>query len=197
MATTPNSDMHYYKATAESYHFYPLDTYHQYVLSFRGRVGYGNGYREKNGIKEGLPFFDNFSLGGSEWLRGFKKSSVGPKALYITPDGSGYYESGDSVGGNAFWATTAEVIVPTPLLPEAYKGSVRTSVFFDAGALWDTRSDSYSKDYSDPGKYRTSVGVSVTWMSPMGPLSFTVAKAVKKYDGDNTQQFSFNIGGSF
>lgn len=89
------------------------------------------------------------------------------------------------------------MIVPTPLLPEAYKGSVRTSVFFDAGALWDTRSGSYSKDYSDPGKYRTSVGVSVTWMSPMGPLSFTVAKAVKKYDGDNPQQFSFNIGGSF
>lgn len=197
MATTPNSDMHYYKATAETYHYYPIDTYHQYVLSFRGRVGYGNGYREKNGTKEVLPFFDNFSLGGSEWLRGFKKSSVGPKALYILPDSSGYYESGDSVGGNAFWATTAEVIVPTPLIPEAYKSSIRTSVFFDAGALWDTRSGIYSKDYSDPGKYRTSVGIAVTWMSPMGPLSFNVAKAVKKYDGDNTQQFSFNIGGSF
>ena len=69
-ATTPNSDMHYYKATAETYHYFPIDMYHEYVFTVRGRIGYGNGYRSKNGVREILPFFDNFSLGGSEWMRG-------------------------------------------------------------------------------------------------------------------------------
>ena len=87
--------------------------------------------------------------------------------------------------------------MPTPLLPEAYKNSVRTAVFFDAGALWDTHSDKYSVDYSSPSEYRASVGVAVTWMSPMGPISFNVAKAIKKYDNDDTEQFNFNLGSSF
>lgn len=194
--TTPNSDSHYYKATAETYHYFPFDTYHEYVLSLRGRIGYGDGYRDKNGQKEILPFFDTFSLGGSEWLRGFSRNSVGPRALYLS-DAGYYYESSTSVGGNAFWAATAELIIPTPLLAEAYKNNVRTAVFFDAGALWDTHSGDYTIDYSDPNKYRTSVGVAVTWMSPMGPLSFNIAKAIKKYDGDDTEQFNFNIGSSF
>jgi outer membrane protein insertion porin family len=70
-------------------------------------------------------------------------------------------------------------------------------LFFDAGALWDTRSKMYTVDYSKPGRYRTSLGLSVTWMSPMGPLSFSFAKAVKKYSGDDTEVFNFNIGGTF
>ena len=196
-ATTPNSDSHYYKAIAETFHYFPVDTYHEYVFAVRGRVGYGDGYKKKNGVDEVLPFFDNFSLGGSEWLRGFKRNSIGPRALYRNDADTGYYESGNSVGGNAFWTATAEFIVPTPLLPEAYKNSVRTAVFFDAGALWDTNSDKYSVDYSSPSEYRTSVGVAVTWMSPMGPISFNVAKAIKKYDNDDTEQFNFNLGSSF
>ncbi|MCI6346172.1 MAG: outer membrane protein assembly factor BamA [Succinatimonas sp.] len=196
-ATTPNSDMHYYKATAETYHYFPIDMYHEYVFTVRGRIGYGNGYRSKNGVREILPFFDNFSLGGSEWMRGFSRNSIGPRALYKYPFIDAYYESSTSVGGNAFWTATAEFVIPTPLVAEAYKSSVRSAVFFDAGALWDTRSKMYTVDYSDPGKYRTSVGFALTWMSPMGPLSFNVAKAIKKYDGDDTQQFNFNIGSSF
>lgn len=117
--------------------------------------------------------------------------------MYKYPIIDAYYESSTSVGGNAFWTATAEFVIPTPLVAEAYKSSVRSAVFFDAGALWDTRSKMYTVDYSDPGKYRTSVGFALTWMSPMGPLSFNIAKAIKKYDGDDTQQFNFNIGSSF
>lgn len=197
MITTPNSDIHYYKATTEAAKYFPLNSDHSFVFDVRGRAGYGNGYREKNGVKEVVPFFDNFTLGGSEWLRGFKRNSIGPKALYKYPLIDKYYESDSSVGGNAFWAATAEFIFPTPIVSEAYKNSVRSALFFDAGALWDTRSKGYTVDYSAPGKYRTSVGVAITWMSPVGPLSFNIAKAIKKYDKDDTQQFNFNIGSSF
>jgi len=197
MITAPSSDIHYYKATIEACEYIPFDNYHEYVFTVRGRMGYGNGYREKNGSKEILPFFDSFYLGGQEWLRGFNRNSIGPKALYLDKNTGTYYESSTSVGGNAFWAATAEFIVPTPLVAEAYKNNVRTALFFDAGALWDTRSKMYTVDYSKPGRYRTSLGLSVTWMSPMGPLSFSFAKAVKKYSGDDTEVFNFNIGGTF
>lgn len=192
-ATLPESDLQYYKTSAETAHYFPLDSEHDFVIAFRGRAAFGDGYGTKNGEKQRLPFFSNFYLGGSEWLRGFDSNSVGPKAIY------GYYESDTAVGGNALWATSFEVIVPTPLISETYKRQVRTSLFLDAGALWDTRDDDYSAAVanSSADEYRASVGVSVSWMSPIGPLVFSLARPVKDYSGDDTQVFNFNIGGTF
>ena len=197
MATVPGSDAHYYKATAETYNYFPLTEYHDYVFGIRGKIGYGNGYQKKNGKTEYLPFYDNFNLGGSQWLRGFKRNAIGPRALYRNPLNGNYYESNTSVGGNAFWAASAEFIFPLPFIAEAYRNSIRTSIFFDAGSLWDSRSKDYAVDYSKPGKYRTSAGISLTWMSPLGPLTFSLAKALKKEHGDDTQVFNFDIGGTF
>jgi outer membrane protein insertion porin family len=199
MAAVPGSDTKYYKLTAETYHYFPFDTDHQWIASVRGRVGYGDGYGKKNGHDQILPFFKNFYLGSTSWLRGFDHNSIGPKAIYYSDDTNltGPYISDTAVGGNAFWAASAEFFVPTPLVPEAYKDQVRTSIFYDAGALWDTHGSDYYYDFSDAGKFRASVGVAVTWISPVGPLSFSLTKAVKKYDGDDTQVFNFNIGGSF
>jgi outer membrane protein insertion porin family len=52
-------------------------------------------------------------------------------------------------------------------------------------------------DYSDPGDFRVSAGVSVQWISPMGPLTFSLGRALKEIEGDETQIFSFNIGTTF
>lgn len=202
MATAPNSDNQYYKFTAETYHFYPFDIDHLWVFSVRARAGFADGY----GDDERLPFFKNFYLGSSSWLRGFDHNSIGPKAIYYrkldgetsqTYDKAHAYESSTSVGGNAFWAASAEMFVPTPLVPEAYKASVRTSFFYDVGALWDTHGDDYYYNSNKAGDYRASVGVAFTWVSPIGPLSFSLSKAVKKMDGDDTQFFTFDIGGTF
>ncbi len=200
--TIPGSDNQYYKLSAETYHYFPFDREHNFVLGFRGRAGYADGYGTKNGETERLPFFENFYLGSQEWLRGFDHNSVGPRACYedITKD--------TAVGGNAFWTTSVEFFVPTPFVSEAYKNSLRTAFFFDMGSLWDTRDSDYyyydgdrkgqkADDKSGAGKYRSSVGVAVTWLSPIGPLSLSLAKAIKTRDGDDTQTFNFNIGGSF
>jgi outer membrane protein insertion porin family len=199
MAAVPGSDTKYYKLTAETYHYFPFDTDHMWIASVRGRVGYGDGYGKKNGQDQILPFFKNFYLGSTSWLRGFDHNSIGPKAIYYRDDANlvGPYVSDTAVGGNAFWAATAEFFVPTPIVSEAYKEQVRTSVFYDAGALWDTHGSDYYYDFSKASKFRASVGLAVTWISPVGPLSFSLTKAVKKYDGDDTQMFNFNIGGSF
>lgn len=196
-ATVPESDLQYYKLSAETYHYLPLDSEHDYVIAFRGRAAFGDGYGTKNGEKQRLPFFANFYLGGSEWLRGFDSNSVGPKAWYGNKR-DGFNESDTSVGGNALWATSFEIIVPTPFISETYKRQVRTSLFCDAGALWDTRDSDYGfSDDQGADKYRASVGVSLSWMSPIGPLVFSLARPVKDYTGDDTQVFNFNIGGRF
>lgn len=196
MATAPGSDTQYYKITFETRHLFPFDSEHLWVFGIRGRTGYGNGYGTKNGQKQRLPFYNNFYLGSSSWLRGFEQNSIGPRAIYLDDDDNPY-ESDTSVGGNAFWTASAEIFVPTPLVSENYKNLLRTSFFLDAGALWDTYGGSYAFDYSKSNEFRSSIGLSLTWISPMGAVSIYLAKAIKTYDGDDTQVFNFNIGSSF
>ncbi len=203
-ATLPEiSDLQYYKLDAQTYHYFPLDSDHDFVFAIRGRAAYGDGYGSVDGLDQKLPFFDNFYLGGDQWLRGFERNSVGPRALYPAANGRVTIDDNDNLGGNALWAVSAEIIVPTPFISESYKNQVRTSIFLDAGALWDTNAGEYTAgyagapDYDDPGRYSAAAGISLTWMSPVGPLSFSLARPVKEQDGDDSQFFSFDIGGRF
>ncbi|GLS82718.1 outer membrane protein assembly factor BamA [Paraferrimonas haliotis] len=117
--------------------------------------------------------------------------------------------NGNSIGGNALATATAELIVPTPFLDESYRNSVRTSVFVDVGNVWDTEFDydSYRflpadqfamiDDFSDPSRIRASYGISVQWISPMGPMVFSLARPLVTQNNDRTEVFSFNIGQTF
>jgi outer membrane protein insertion porin family len=173
-------------------------------------AGYGNGYGTKRGFEQVLPFFENFYLGGDEWMRGFKYNSIGPRALYDYSllGNNGVIATRDVVGGNAVVAGSLQLVVPTPFTSEGYDTKLRTTLFVDAGTLWDTTfDDSYLKqclgncdylyDYSDPNNIRVSYGVSLVWMSPMGPIGFTIAEPIKKKTGDRTEFFSFTLGRTF
>lgn len=81
---------------------------------------------------------------------------------------------------------------------------MRTSAFVDAASVWDTEfvykgdiGDPLYYDYSDPANYRASYGVALQWMSPMGPLVFSVAKPIEIYEGDDEEFFTFTIGRTF
>ncbi len=114
-----------------------------------------------------------------------------------------------SVGGNARLLGSVELIVPTPFLDEGYSNSVRTSFFTDVGNVWDTEfklddyqylaEDQFSKlsDFSAFNTYRASAGLSIQWLSPMGPMIFSFAKVLKAAADDDTKFFSFNIGSTF
>ncbi|GDY25693.1 outer membrane protein assembly factor BamA [Agarivorans sp. Toyoura001] len=210
--TIPGSDVQYFKMSFDTRHFFPITTNHDWAFAVRGNVGYGNGYGQLEGNDQILPFFENFYAGGYSTLRGFSSNTVGPRALYLVDNnGSSYVTaSDDSVGGNALAVGSAEIIFPTPFLDEAYIRQVRTTAFIDFGTVWDTEFDyerfsqmqciSYCDrlgDYSSPDRIRASVGVSIQWFSPMGPLVFSFAKPIKSYEGDRSENFSFNIGQTF
>lgn len=231
-ATTPNSDLTYYKVMFEARNYIPLSNDHAWSFLSKLETGYGNGYGSKNGYDYTLPFTENFYAGGDN-MRGFESRIIGPHAIFRyaqtvpgLPDpnyGSGGFPSGPesdsyqvsqrSIGGNAMAVATLELITPTPFLSDDYRNSVRTSIFVDAGNVWDTEFDinryagltkivsSQNQpeliDYSDASLIRATAGVSLQWISPMGPLTFSLAKIIKKYDGDLQENFSFNIGTTF
>ena len=208
--TIPGSDLQFYKLSFDDSHYYPLDKEHSWVLLGRLKLAYGNGYGTVGDYDQTLPFFENYYAGGDQWLRGFKSNSVGPKAMYLYNDqgNDSIVGTNQSVGGNAMSVASFEFIVPTPFAGEAYRNQLRTSIFFDIGTVWDTTfnpndynacSASCDKyyDYSDPSLYRSSAGVSLQWLSPLGPLGVSLAKPIKEQPGDRDEVFNFNIGRTF
>ncbi|ARU64791.1 outer membrane protein assembly factor BamA [Histophilus somni] len=215
--TIPGSDNRYYKVSAEVQGFYPLDRDHYWVLTGRLSGSYANGFGGKR-----LPFYQTYSAGGIGTVRGFEYGAIGPKAIYQGNRGCNgnsmqstsqnrnqntyTCHSKDIVGGNAMTLASIELIVPTPFVAEKNQRSVRTSIFADAGSVWNTKWKSDGKpfagnknipDYGNPARIRASAGIAFQWYSPIGPLVFSYAKPLKKYQGDQIEQFQFSIGGSF
>jgi outer membrane protein insertion porin family len=142
------------------------------------------------------------SIPSSDIFSGDNGCCLGPDHDYIDV-------SRRSVGGNARVLGGVELILPTPFLDESYANSVRSSFFVDAGNVWDTEfnidnysdlaADQFAKlsNFSDINNYRASAGLSIQWISPMGPMIFSFAKTFRAQLDDDTKFFSFNIGKTF
>jgi outer membrane protein insertion porin family len=112
-------------------------------------------------------------------LRGFEQRGIGP------------VDSGDHIGGNNLATLSLKSTFPNPI-PESLRAT--TFLFFDMGNVWGA---DYSNTISDSSKLRTSTGIAVDLMSPIGPLSFTYSIPLSKASTDKEQSFLFNIGSSF
>jgi len=209
--TIPGSDLQYFKLNFDIRNYQRITEDGDWTTLLRGSLGYGNGYGTFEGNDQILPFFENYYVGGYRTIRGFSSNTVGPRALFTGEQNgnSNATYTNSAVGGNAKYTLSAELIFPVPFLDEAYTRQVRSSLFIDAGEAWDTEFDydaykgnctfncDYAGDYSKPGRIRASIGTQLTWVSPLGPLIFTLAVPLKDYAGDTTEVFSFNIGDVF
>jgi outer membrane protein insertion porin family len=178
----PGSDLTYYKLGYSLRYYYPLSESELWVAKGWTRLGYadtlgGNKY----------PFFNHFFAGGLRSVRGFEANSLGPRD-----------SEEDPFGGNVLVTGGAELIVPTPF-GEA-SNTFRTSLFFDAGNVFDT-SCSATASSCDEGiqfdELRYSTGVAFSWLTPVGPLSFVLARPLNEKAGDETEFFQFSLGQTF
>ncbi len=115
----------------------------------------------------------------SNRLRGFERGKIGPK------DGEDY------IGGNYAAAINFSSTIPS-ILENAE--NIDLLFFLDAGNVWGV--DYFSGD-DEGSEIRSSTGIGIDWLTPIGPLNFTLATAITKAESDKTETFSFNIGTTF
>ena len=112
-------------------------------------------------------------------LRGFSKGKIGP------------VDGNDHIGGNYAAAVNFDVNLPN-LLPDSSNTDV--SFFVDFGNVWEV---DYDDSIDDSNKLRSSTGINASWISPIGPMTFTLATNLSKASTDKTESFNFNLGTSF
>jgi len=112
-------------------------------------------------------------------LRGFKNGSVGPK------DGSDY------IGGN--YVSAINFISTIPKLLENSQNT-DFSFFIDVANNWGV---DYSSSLNDSNELRSSIGLALDWLTPIGPFNFSLAQPITKADTDQTETFRFNLGTTF
>ena len=115
----------------------------------------------------------------SSKLRGFESGKVGPKS------------NNDYIGGNYVTAFNLSTTLPQ-ILPSLEYTDV--SLFMDAANVWGVDHSNTIKEHS---AIRSSVGVEVKFMSPIGPLNFSLAQPITKSSSDQTESFRFSLGTSF
>lgn len=256
LATVPGSELEYYKLTYDAQAFMPVTR--KLTLRFKTTLGYGNGY----GDMDELPFFENFYAGGFGSVRGYERSTLGPKAspavhyqtVYsswedIDGDGSYYdreelgpntagsnsrgayvlcedpyaqglttfpcvpgkldiesrsYPNKNAFGGNILVELGTELILPLP------SNSTQLVLFVDSGnAFSDNCRETQANCYRfDLGELKSSYGVGFTWISPMGPMTFSYAIPIDRVtqqdvqddptrSADLVERFQFTFGAGF
>jgi outer membrane protein insertion porin family len=182
-------DVDYIRSIAEVRGYYPL--YKQITLVGRAIGGTITGWNGQD-----VRIVDAFYKGG-ETIRGFFTAGLGPRAQ----------DTGDALGGKTFYAGTAEVRFPLPFVPDdlGFGGAV----FADAGSVYGTDAQKFAYAYAtkhnvantlvveDSDTLRTSVGASLLWNSPVGPLRADFAYVINKAAFDQTQVFRFGAATKF
>lgn len=200
----PGSDNRYYKVKLDASGYYPLNKSHTWVLGAKTSLGYARGIDGHE-----VPFYQLFTAGGLNTLRGFSYGTVGPRAVYApqamssvstNPQAYTKQDHQHTVGGNALVAGSIELAVPNIYLPEAYRSSVRTAFFVDAASVWTTDDGlihPLAQHNGHSRRVRVSGGLSLQWKFPSGVLSVSYAIPIKKYAGDRREQLQLTIGSSF
>ncbi|MCP8463537.1 outer membrane protein assembly factor BamA [Pseudomonas sp. ZM23] len=195
-STVPGSDLSFYKLDYRGQVFAPLTE--NYTMRFHTELGYGGAY----GSTDRLPFYENYYAGGFNSVRGFKDSTLGPRSTPSSGNNPGTDKDPDqdpqAFGGNILITGGAELLFPLPFVKD--QRQLRSVVFWDVGNVFDTDcplSTTQGCDGVDFSNLASSVGVGLTWITALGPLSFSLGTPIKKPDNAETQIFQFSLGQTF
>ncbi|MBT8091744.1 MAG: outer membrane protein assembly factor BamA [Gammaproteobacteria bacterium] len=186
----PGSDVEYYQARYSFTKYFPLSR--KWTLRFNSELGIG----EALGDTTAIPPYKQFYGGGPQSVRGFKESYLGPRDSFGRP-----------YGGNMLVASQLELILP---LPDKWASQARASIFYDVGNVFNTGEVVFTDKLGSPIEYkpdfdelRSSVGIGVQWLAPLGLFRFSYAYPLNTYDGndryygDELERFQFSIGQAF
>jgi outer membrane protein insertion porin family len=204
-------DSHFLRETADARYYYPLTDDFIGLIRFQGGQIYGFGGPTS------LQIINNFNVGPT-LVRGFAPGGIGPRDI---SDPNNIKENG--LGGTTYLGGTLEVDFPIFGLPREI--GLKGAIFADAGDLFGFQSQTnfipgggpcnatnpnfkptnqaplYTQgnciDLWDPRTIRSSVGASLIWASPLGPIRIDYAYAVTKGKYDQIQQFNFSGGTTF
>jgi outer membrane protein insertion porin family len=214
-------DSHYFRVTGDARYY--REFFEDVVGIARVQGGHIMGFGDNGGNGGDLRIVDQFFMGPS-LVRGFAPNGIGPRDI------SSYDSSANAVGGTTYFGGTLEVQFPIWGLPREL--GLKGAVFADAGTLYgyegpttfDVGGGSILDpvggcapvgdlpqnciDVLDSHKLRSSVGASLLWNSPLGPIRFDYAFALSKEEGvldangnrvgaDRTQAFRFSGGTRF
>jgi outer membrane protein insertion porin family len=167
------SSLKYYRANLQYQRYFPFGR--DYALMLNGELGMADGMGG-----EPLPFWKHYYAGGVGSVRGYKAGSIGPMDAATE----------DRLGGKRRLVANAEFLFPMP--GGGLDKSLRLGAFMDAGKIWGME-----PPFAGDDGMRYSVGLSLAWASPMGPLKFSLAQPLGEKDGDDTQRLQFQMGSMF
>lgn len=186
----PGSEVEYFTGRYNFTKYVPV--YGPWTFRLNAELAYG----EALGETTALPPYKQFFGGGPESVRGYKESWLGPRDSF-----------GNPYGGNVLVASQLELILP---IPEKFRGQTRASLFYDVGNVFNTGEVQFTDKLGSPVLYepeydelKTSVGVAIQWLAPLGFFRFSYAYPLNQFEGndrfygDEIERFQFSIGQAF
>ncbi len=164
-------DARYARINMQMQEYLPLGR--GFTLALNGELGLGKGLSGRM-----FPVFKNFYSGGLGSVRGFEQGTLGPHDV-----------TGALIGGAKKITLNAELIAPVP--GAGNDKSLRLYGFMDVGNVYG------ENEKFDVAALRASVGLGVSWISPVGPLRIAVARPLRKFTGDRIERTQFQIGTTF
>jgi len=184
MVTAPKiSTLDYYKISFKTRYYFPLNRKQTWVIRLGSKLGYANAY----GSTKIMPFFEHYYAGGIGSVRGYQNYSLG----LTSTNAPGDYTTPSAFGGNVLTVGSTELIVPIPFIKD--QRSMRMMLFVDGGNVFDTNRGN-NPNFKD---LRFSAGVGFQWITPIGPIGLSMAKAFHSQPGDQKQFFQFTLGQPF
>jgi outer membrane protein insertion porin family len=191
-STIPGTSVQFLTGTYQFQQFFHLPYLSFLPLMFNTHANYGTAL----GSTTALPPNRHYFVGGPDSVRGFRELTLGPRDSL-----------GNPYGGDTALTGQLEAILP---VPPKFAGSVRASLFFDFGqafflgnTVFKDKENNVIKYGFDLNQTRTSAGIAVQWLAPLGLFRFSLGVPLRYQRdtltrwGDQTEIFQFSIGNAF